>query len=75
MALLYSQVANLVEWQTAPSLRYPNITICNPKYFDVRKMESEYHKESISTITKILKHFAFRVQHFRGPGQLHGHVS
>ncbi len=36
-----TKVVTAIEYRSAASLKYPNITVCNAKFFDVRKFESK----------------------------------
>ncbi len=36
------KVTTSVEYMEALSMSYPNVTICNPKFFDIRKFKSKY---------------------------------
>jgi len=38
---LVAQILDAVEWQTAKSLTYPNITMCSSKMFSKRKMQGK----------------------------------
>ncbi len=35
-------IMNAVEWKTAHAMKYPNLTVCNPKYFAPELLESKY---------------------------------
>ena len=34
------RTTNFVEWHTAKNMTYPYITVCHPKYFDTRLLQS-----------------------------------
>ncbi len=36
-------IMNTVEWKTADSIMYPNITVCNTKFFSPSRLESMQH--------------------------------
>ncbi len=36
-----TKVITAIEYRTAESLAFPNVTVCNAKFFDVRKFASE----------------------------------
>ncbi len=41
-AVIYSRddtVRNAVEWRTARAIAYPNITVCNAKFFEKTRLE------------------------------------
>ena len=34
-------VTDTLEWKTAAKVRYPNITVCNKRYFSLRRLKGE----------------------------------
>ncbi len=41
-------VTNKVEWKAHETMSYPNITVCNAKFFDKRLLDREFSLEEVN---------------------------
>ena len=42
-------VTQTLEWKTASRVRYPNITVCNKRYFALHRLEGETINPQVSS--------------------------
>lgn len=49
-------VTDTLEWKTAANVRYPNITVCNKRYFSLRRLKGEV-RNTFGDIVLIVIHF------------------